>query len=105
MMVMHVAGTVGGATASGAAFVIGASAAASHASIYADVVIAVAGTVGAGVAILSYLSGRKSDPKAALLAHSALDDQRNVVIDGRLASIDQQLDTLVTHFLGNPPKE
>ena len=103
MMLLHTAGTVGGMTASGAAFVIGAGTVASHASIWADVVITVAGTVGAFVALLSYWTGRKSDPKAALIAHAALDDQRNFVIDQRLTDINQQLDTLVTHFLGNPP--
>ena len=103
MMLTHVAGTVGGMTASGAAFVIGAGTVASHASIWADVVIAFAGTIGACVALLSYWSGRKSDPKAALIAHAALDDQRNIMIDQRLQDMSGQLDTLVTHFLGNPP--
>lgn len=103
MILTHVAGTVGGATASGAAFIIGASTAASHASIYADIVIALAGTVGAVVAVVSFMVGRKKDPSAAIIAHAQLDDQRNLVIDTRLSEISRQLDTLVSHALQPSP--
>ena len=98
MMLIHTAGTVGGMTASGAALLLGA---AGHYSQVPDVVIAVAGAVGAVVALLSYTTARKNDPAKALIAHAQLDDQRTLVIDQRLSEITTQLDTIVTQVMRN----
>jgi Zn-dependent alcohol dehydrogenase len=112
VLLTNVAGTVGGTTTAGAAAVL---ATAAH-TPFVDVVIAGAGAIGAFVAVLSYWTGRKKDPTAAvtsaLVTHSNEDvarfdaqDRRFDSQDASLEHITSRLDTIVEHFIGggSPP--
>lgn len=90
MLLIHHAGTIGGATASGAAFAIGASV---HTETVSTLFIAVAGVIGAVVAVLSYLSGRKNDPTLALAEHAREDASR---FDAHDAKLDMLIEHLIT---------
>jgi hypothetical protein len=107
MILTHAAGTVGGATWAGTSVIISATVHASSTPWF-ELALAGSGVVGALVAIASFLTGVRRDPKAALAAHADLDDLRALALDKRLSDIDGKVDTLVLHFLGehlNLPKE
>lgn len=96
MLLGHTAGTIGGVTSAGTAFILGT---ASRTSVVPEYFIAVAGCVGALVAILSYISGRKSDPKQALLDHAGQDTERFNTLDTGLGELRTQVDRLVDHII------
>ena len=92
MILTHVAGTVGGATGAAGFGALGVV----HADIVSEVIIAVASSIGVFVALLSYWTGRKNDPKQALLDHAGQDTTR-------FNSLEDKVDMLLEHILPPAP--
>ena len=88
VLLTHTAGTIGGATAA----VSFAALDTVHAGLVSEVIIAAASAAGLFIALLSYWTGRKNDPKQALINHAAQDVER-------FNALDAKVELLVEHLI------